>query len=47
MQGDDRMDVQDEIRSEMKNLTEVLLNNNKTFHIPDFQRDFVWTSEQV
>ncbi|WAA13360.1 DUF262 domain-containing protein [Fervidibacillus halotolerans] len=41
------MDVQGEIRSEMKNLTEILLNNNKTFHIPDFQRDFVWTSEQA
>lgn len=31
----------------MNNLNEVLLNNNKTFHIPDFQRDFVWTHEQA
>lgn len=41
------MDIQGEIRSEMNNLTEVILNNNKTFHIPDFQRDFVWKSEQA
>lgn len=31
----------------MNNLNEVILNNNKTFHIPDFQRDFVWTSEEA
>lgn len=41
------MDVQGEIRSEMNNLTEVILNNNKTFHIPDFQRDFVWDRKQA
>ncbi|GGA80209.1 DUF262 domain-containing protein [Ornithinibacillus halotolerans] len=41
------MEIQGEIRSEMNNLNEVILNNNKTFHIPDFQRDFVWTSEEA
>lgn len=41
------MEIQREIQSEMSNLNEVILNNNKTFHIPDFQRDFVWTHEQA
>lgn len=41
------MSSKGEIRSEMNNLTEVIINNDKTFHIPDFQRDFVWTSEQA
>ena len=41
------MDTKGEIRSEMNNLTEVILNNDKTFHIPDFQRDFVWKSGEA
>lgn len=41
------LDIQGEIRSEMSNLNEFILDNNKTFHIPDFQRDFVWTSEEA
>ena len=41
------LDTKGEIRSEMNNLTEVILNNDKTFHIPDFQRDFVWKSEEA
>lgn len=35
------------ISSEMNNLSEVILNSNRTFHIPDFQRDFVWGSEEI
>lgn len=41
------MDNVGEIQSKMDNLNEVILNNNRSFHIPDFQRDFVWTSEEA
>lgn len=36
-----------EIQSKMDNLNEVILNSNRTFHIPDFQRDFVWTNGEA
>lgn len=31
----------------MKALTEVLLTGNKVYHIPEFQREFVWGREEV
>lgn len=36
-----------EINSDMKSLENVFTDNHKTFHIPDFQRDFVWTGDDA
>ncbi len=36
-----------EINSDMKSLENVFTENYKTFHIPDFQRDFVWTGDDA
>lgn len=41
------MTVVREIDSYMHNLNKVFLEENKNFHIPDFQRDFVWTDEEA
>lgn len=36
-----------EITSEMISLGQLLLDDNKLFYIPEFQRDFVWKEEQA
>ncbi len=36
-----------EITSEMISLGQLLLDDNKQFYIPEFQRDFVWKDEQT
>ncbi|ARQ03689.1 hypothetical protein CA207_04310 [Macrococcoides caseolyticum] len=36
-----------EITSEMISLGQLLLDDNKLFYIPEFQRDFVWKDEQA
>lgn len=36
-----------EIISEMKTIRDVMLNNENIFFIPDFQRNFVWGTEEV
>lgn len=41
------MPIQRKIDSDMKNLNNVFLNDANQFHIPDFQRDFVWTDEEA
>ncbi len=37
----------DEIKSEMSSLSQILLTENTVFHIPEFQRDFVWGKDEV
>lgn len=36
-----------QICSIMNNLSEVIIYSNTTFHIPVFQREFVWTDDEV
>lgn len=37
----------EEIKSLMESISEIFLNKSNTFHIPDFQRDFIWTRKEV
>ena len=37
----------DEISSKMSSLSQLLLETSDTFHVPEFQRSFVWTKEQA
>lgn len=37
----------DTIESRMSNLLDILISENETYHIPDFQREFVWTDDEV
>lgn len=37
----------EEIKSDMKSLEELFLNNEIEYIIPDFQRDFVWTKNEI
>ena len=36
-----------EIVSEMENITSVLLDNSIAYYIPEFQRNFVWSDEEI
>lgn len=44
---DNIMANKDTIESRMSNLLDILISENETYHIPDFQREFVWTDDEV
>ncbi|PTE30011.1 DUF262 domain-containing protein, partial [Staphylococcus equorum] len=37
----------EEIKSDMQKLADVLISNDRVYHIPEFQRDFVWGKEEA
>ncbi|MBC2109497.1 DUF262 domain-containing protein [Listeria innocua] len=37
----------EEINSTMESVSEIFLNSSNIFHIPDFQRDFVWSRQEA
>lgn len=41
------MASKESIESKMLSLYDILISEDESYHIPDFQREFVWTDEEI
>lgn len=41
------MASKESIESKMLSLYDILISEDESYHIPDFQREFIWTDEEI